>query len=187
VDFDKDKVEQAVRLLLEGIGQDPTRDGLKETPARVARAYAEMLAGYAQSHEKILATDFEAEGYDEVVVLRNIAFYSICEHHLLPFHGTATIGYLPWKRVVGLSKLARLVECYAQRLQIQERMTVQISSAVKDVLQARGVGVVVRAQHLCMCARGVSKPGAEMLTTSLIGAFRTDGSTRDEFLKLAGV
>jgi len=174
--------EEAVATLLRFIGEEPERDGLRDTPARVVKAWREMTAGYAEDPAEILARTFD-ESSDELVILRGISFYSTCEHHLLPFYGQAVVGYLPGK-VVGISKLARLVECFAKRLQVQERMTRQIAEAVETHLEARGVGVVLRAHHLCMGCRGVRQEETEMVTSSMLGTLRTDATSRAEFLKL---
>lgn len=173
--------ERLVVALLRMLGEDPRREGLRETPRRVLAAWAERTSGYAQDPEHLLSTDFDSDGYDEMIVCRNIRFYSTCEHHLLPFVGLATVGYVPRHRIVGLSKLARLVECYARRLQVQERMTSQIANTMQSVLDPLGVGVVVRAQHLCMACRGVMKPEADMVTCSLTGVFR-EAVVRAEFM-----
>jgi GTP cyclohydrolase I len=173
-------VEDAVLTILRWIGEDPDRDGLRDTPARVAKAWREMTSGYADDPAEILARTFD-ESSDEMIVLRGISFYSTCEHHLLPFYGEATVGYLPGK-VVGISKLARLVECFARRLQIQERMTRQIAEAVETHLGARGVGVILRAHHLCMGCRGVRQEQTEMVTSSMLGTLRSDAASRSEFL-----
>lgn len=173
----------SVRRLLEFIGEDPTRDGLRDTPARVVKALGEMTAGYGQSPGAILSTCFDVEECDEMVVVRAIPFVSLCEHHMLPFTGTATIGYIPDGRVVGLSKLARLVDIFARRLQVQERMTIQIADAIGDHLSPRGVGVVIRATHSCMSARGVGKT-AEMVTSRLRGAILEVPQARAEFMAL---
>lgn len=178
--------EDAVTRLLQFIGEDPSRQGLRETPARVCRALRSMTEGYGESPEAILGTVFE-ESYDEIVVLRDIPFASLCEHHMLVFTGTADIGYLPGpKGVVGLSKLARLVDCFAKRLSVQEKMTRQIAEAIRDHLQAKGVAVVVRAQHSCMSCRGIKKPGSTMLTSSCLGVFRDNPAARAEFFALIG-
>lgn len=181
--LDQKLIETSIRSLLVGLEQDPDRDGLVDTPARVARAYQELLGGYEQDPEKILATEFDSD-YDEMVTLDSIPFYSMCEHHLLPFFGTAAVAYIPNAKgaVVGLSKLARLVECYARRLQLQEKMTMQIAKAIERHLRPRGYGVVIQAQHLCMCARGVSKPGSTMTTTALGGLLKEDEKARHEFI-----
>lgn len=173
-------VEGAITTLLRYIGEDPARDGLRDTPGRVARAWREMTSGYEDDPAAILGRMFE-ESSDEMIILRGISFYSTCEHHLLPFYGTATVGYLPGK-VVGISKLARLVECFARRLQIQERMTRQVAEAVETHLDARGVGVILRAHHLCMGCRGVRQEETEMVTSCMLGTLRSDATSRSEFL-----
>ncbi len=173
----------AVATLLRFIGEDPSRDGLVDTPDRVVRAWREMTAGYAEDPGEILSRTFE-ETSDELVILGGISFYSTCEHHMLPFYGTASVGYLPGK-VVGISKLARLVLCFARRLQIQERMTKQIAEAIATHLQARGVGVVIKAHHLCMGCRGARQPGTRMVTSSMLGTLRRDAVSRSEFLRLS--
>ena len=180
--FPAAEAEKAVATLLRFIGEEPERDGLRDTPARVVKAWREMTAGYAEDPAEILSRTFD-ESSDELVILRGISFYSTCEHHLLPFYGQAVVGYLPGK-VVGISKLARLVECFAKRLQVQERMTRQIAEAVETHLEARGVGVVLRAHHLCMGCRGVRQEETEMVTSSMLGTLRTDATSRAEFLKL---
>lgn len=172
--------EAAVVTLLQFVGEDPQRDGLSGTPERVVRAWRELTAGYGEDPAEILSRTFD-ETSDEMIVLRDISFHSMCEHHLLPFMGTATIGYLPGK-VVGISKLARLVHCFARRLQIQERMTRQVADAVEQHLDARGVGVVVRAQHLCMACRGVRQEETEMVTSAMLGMMRSNPTSRSEFL-----
>ncbi len=177
--------EDAVRVLLRWAGDDPERSGLKDTPARVVRAFEEFFKGYGQDPAAILRTTFdETDGYDEMVLLKDIEFSSHCEHHLAPIVGRAHVAYLPQRRVVGISKLARLVEAYARRLQIQERMTVQIADAIQDVLQPRGVAVVIEATHHCMTTRGIHKPGTTMLTSRVTGVFREDQATRREFFSL---
>lgn len=178
------EAEEAVDTLLRFVGEDPERDGLQETPARVVRAFAEMTAGYGESPAEILAKTF-TEHSDELIILRGIDFHSTCEHHLLPFQGVAHVGYLPGK-VVGISKLARLVHCFARRLQIQERMTQQIAQAIETHLDARGVGVIVTAHHLCMAGRGVRQPASELVTSSMLGTLRSNRATRSEFLRLCG-
>ena len=182
IQFPAADAEEAVATLLRFIGEEPERDGLRDTPARVVKAWREMTAGYAEDPAEILARTFD-ESSDELVILRGISFYSTCEHHLLPFYGQAVVGYLPGK-VVGISKLARLVECFAKRLQVQERMTRQIAEAVETHLEARGVGVVLRAHHLCRGCRGVRQEETEMGTSSMLGTLRTDATSRAEFLKL---
>lgn len=174
----------AVRRLLQHIGEDPNREGLLDTPKRVVKAMAEMTVGYHDDPAAILSTVFE-EQHDQMVVLEGIEFTSLCEHHLLPFVGTATVGYIPAGRVVGLSKLARIVECFARRLQVQERMTDQIAGAIQQELEPRGVGVVIRAHHSCMGCRGVRKPAALMTTSSLAGLIKDDPAARAEFLSFS--
>jgi GTP cyclohydrolase I len=184
----KKKIQKAVRQILRAVGEDPEREGLFRTPERVARAYEELLSGYEQDPKELLKVDFETKGYDQMVVLRGTSFYSLCEHHLLPFYGTVAVAYIPNNgRVAGLSKLARLVDCYARRLQIQERMTQQIASALEKHLRPVGWGVTIRAHHLCMGARGVTKPGSEMVTTALGGALRQEGPARSEYFAQVGL
>jgi GTP cyclohydrolase IA len=176
-----------VRTLLRWAGDDPDREGLRGTPGRVVRAYAEFFGGYEVDPGEVLRRTFsEVEGYDEMVVLRDIRFESHCEHHLAPIIGKAHVAYLPNGRVVGISKLARLVEAYAKRLQIQEKMTAQIANTIDEVLQPKGVAVVIEAAHQCMTTRGVHKPGVTMVTSRLLGSFRDDPSTRREFLAMIG-
>lgn len=174
-------IEDTVRRQIEFIGEDPRREGLVETPRRVVRSFIEMTSGYRDDPEKLLSTSF-TENYDEMVVVQNVGFWSLCEHHMVPFHGKAHIGYIPNGKVVGLSKLARLVECYAKRLQIQERMTQQIAHAIETHMKPLGVGVVVNARHLCMEMRGVKSAGAVTVTSCLLGVFRE--TAREEFLSL---
>jgi GTP cyclohydrolase IA len=178
------EAESAVTALLRLVGEDPERDGLRDTPRRVVKAFLEMTAGYDDSPAEILSKTF-AEHSDELIVLRGIDFHSMCEHHLLPFQGVAHVGYLPGK-VVGISKLARLVHCFARRLQIQERMTQQIATAVETHLEARGVGVIVSAHHLCMGCRGVRLPNTQLVTSAMLGTLRNNAETRSEFLRLCG-
>jgi GTP cyclohydrolase IA len=181
----RDEAEAAVRLLLQYAGDDPDREGLKGTPARVARAYQEYFSGYDTDPVELLKRTFEeTDGYDEIVVLRDIRFESHCEHHIAPIIGKAHIAYLPGRRVVGISKLARLVEVFAKRLQIQEKMTAQIANTLDEVLRPRGVAVVIEAAHQCMTTRGVHKPGVAMVTSRMLGAFRSDAATRREFLAM---
>lgn len=182
-DVDLPRIEAAVREILDAVGEDPDREGLLETPARVARMYVEMFAGLRHDPGRHLAKVF-TEKYDEIVLVRDISFCSMCEHHLLPFTGTAHIGYLPSGRVVGLSKLARVVEETARRPQVQERMTEQIADLIEDRLEARGVAVVCQATHSCMTMRGVRKPGSLCVTSAMRGVFRTDASSRAEVLNL---
>ncbi len=184
----RSEAEEAVRTLIRWAGDDPTREGLSGTPERVVRAYDEYFSGYDENPEEILQRTFEEiDGYDEMVVLRDIRVESHCEHHLAPIIGNAHIAYLPDHRVVGISKLARIVEVYAKRLQIQEKMTVQIADTIHTVLQPRGVAVVIEAAHECMTTRGVHKPGVAMLTSHMLGVFRDNALTRQEFLAIIGV
>ncbi|HKR62772.1 MAG TPA: GTP cyclohydrolase I FolE [Thermoanaerobaculia bacterium] len=178
------EAERAVETLLRLVGEDPERDGLRGTPERVVKAFLEMTAGYDESPAEILSTTF-VEHSDELIILRGIDFHSTCEHHLLPFHGVAHVGYLPGK-VVGISKLARLVHCFARRLQIQERMTQQVAQAVETHLEARGVGVIITAHHLCMGCRGVKLPATQLVTSAMLGTLRSNAETRSEFLRLCG-
>ncbi|WP_147163950.1 GTP cyclohydrolase I FolE [Pararhodospirillum oryzae] len=183
----REEAEEAVRTLLRWAGDDPNREGLFDTPARVVRAYEEFFEGYRADPEEILRRTFEeVEGYDEMVLLRDIRLESHCEHHMVPILGKAHIAYLPNRRVVGISKLARVAEAYAKRLQIQEKMTAQIANAINDVLEPKGVAVVIEAAHQCMTTRGVRKPGVTMVTSRMLGAFRQDSDTRREFLHLIG-
>lgn len=177
---------RGVEALLRLAGEDPAREGIRETPARVVKAFLEMTSGGQEDPAVILSKTFDRDGYDEMVVKRGIPFASLCEHHLLPFTGTVDVGYIPGARVVGLSKLSRLVDCYARRVQIQERMTVQIAEAILAHLAPVGVGVIVRASHACVSCRGVGKSGTEMVTSTLRGAFH-EAATRDEFMRLAGI
>jgi GTP cyclohydrolase I len=181
----REEAEAAVRTLLRWSGDDPAREGLRDTPSRVLRAYDEYFSGYSLCPMAVLNTTFEeVAGYDEMVTLRDIRFESHCEHHLAPFYGRVHIAYLPKNRVVGLSKLARLVDIFSKRLQIQEKMTAQIADALNEVLQPKGVAVVVEAVHMCMSTRGVHKSGATMQTSRLIGLFKSDPRTRQEFYDL---
>jgi len=183
----REQAEDAVRTLLRWAGDDPAREGLVDTPARVARAYREWFCGYEEDPNELLARSFEeTDGYDEMVVLRDIRLESTCEHHLAPILGRVHVAYLPNGRVVGISKLARVVDAYAKRLQIQEKLTAQIANTIRDVLQPQGVAVVVEAAHQCMTTRGVHKPGVSMVTSRMLGAFRDDPSTRREFLAMIG-
>ncbi|WP_340115855.1 GTP cyclohydrolase I FolE [Pelagibius sp. 7325] len=183
----REEAEAAVRTLLRWAGDDPAREGLLGTPGRVARAYEEFFAGYSQDPVEILQRTFEETGgYDEMVLLRDIRFESHCEHHLAPIIGVAHVAYMPRRRVVGISKLARVVEVYARRLQIQEKMTAQIANTIDDVLQPHGVAVVIDAAHQCMTTRGVHKPGVTMVTSRMLGVFRDDPKTRREFLGMIG-
>lgn len=183
----KAEAERAVRALIEWIGDDPEREGLRGTPGRVVRAFAEHFSGYAQDPREVLRRTFEeTEGYDEIVALRGIPFESHCEHHLTPVIGVAHVGYLPDRRVVGVSKLARIVDLYAKRLQLQEKMTVQVADALGEVLRPRGVAVVIEAEHFCMTTRGVHKRGVTMVTSRMTGVFRENAATRREFLHMTG-
>jgi GTP cyclohydrolase I len=183
----RDEAEDAVRVLLRWAGDDPQREGLIGTPGRVVRAYEEFFSGYDEDPAALLRRTFEeTDGYDEMVLLRDITFESHCEHHMVPIIGKAHVAYLPDSRVVGISKLARVVEAYAKRLQIQEKMTAQIANAINAELQPRGVAVVVEAAHQCMTTRGVHKPGVSMVTSRMLGAFRDDAMTRREFLAMIG-
>jgi GTP cyclohydrolase IA len=180
--------EEAVRTLIRWAGDDPAREGLRETPSRVARAYKEFFRGYGVDPVAVLKRTFEeTDGYDEMIVLKDMRFESHCEHHMAPIIGRAHIAYLPSNRVVGISKLARLLDVYAKRLQIQEKLTAQIANTLNDVLQPRGVAVVIDASHQCMTTRGVHKPGTSMVTSRMLGAFRSDASTRREFLAFIGM
>jgi GTP cyclohydrolase I len=178
--IDREGAERAVRDLLVALGRDPAEHGLRETPRRVAAAFAELLA-----HEPVSLTTFPNDaGYDELVVVREIPFHSLCMHHLLPFHGVAHVAYLPGERIVGLSKLARVVELFARELQLQERLTMQVAECLQHELRPKGVGVVIEAEHLCMSLRGVQKAGTRTTTSALLGLLRDDARTRSEFLSL---
>ena len=182
------QAEDAIKLLLRWAGDNPEREGLLDTPSRVAKAYKEWFGGYTMKPEEYLKRTFEeVEGYDEMVILRDIEFESHCEHHMAPIIGVAHVGYIPNGRVVGISKLARVVEAYAKRLQVQEKMTAQIANCILDVLQPKGVGVVIVAKHECMTTRGVHKTGVSMVTSKLLGSFREDARTRAEFLQCVGM
>jgi GTP cyclohydrolase IA len=179
------EVEEAVRTLIRWAGDDPAREGLSATPSRVARAYREFFSGYDEDPVALLQRTFEeTDGYDEMVVLRDIRFESHCEHHMVPIIGRAHIAYLPRRRVIGISKLARVLEVYSRRLQIQEKLTAQIANTINDVLQPKGVGVVIDASHQCMTTRGIHKPGMSMVTSHMLGTFRSDPRTRREFLAI---
>ncbi len=181
----RQEAEAAVRTLLLWAGDNPEREGLHDTPARVVRSYEEFFKGYGEDPVALLARTFEEiEGYDEMVVLRDIRVESHCEHHMVPIIGRAHVAYLPGSRVVGISKLARVVDAYAHRFQIQEKLTAQIANTISDVLQPRGVAVVIEANHQCMSTRGVHKPGASMVTSRMLGVFRDDPTTRKEFLSM---
>ncbi|MGE3251801.1 MAG: GTP cyclohydrolase I FolE [Hyphomonadaceae bacterium] len=178
--------EAAVRVLIEWAGDDPDREGLADTPARVARSYRELFAGYdTDPHDYLARTFEEVGGYDELVVLNDIPVVSFCEHHMLPVTGKAHVGYLPTNKVVGISKLARVVQGFARRLQIQEKLTAEIAEAIQEILQPQGVGVVIEAEHSCMTLRGVNTPGSKLVTSRLLGVVRDDPRTREEFLRFA--
>jgi GTP cyclohydrolase IA len=183
----REEAEEAVRTLLRWAGDDPSREGLIDTPGRVARSYEEFFAGYAIDPVALLERTFEeTDGYDEIVLLRDIRLESHCEHHMVPIIGRAHVAYLPHRRVVGISKLARVVDAYASRLQIQEKLTAQIANTIQQVLEPRGVAVVIEAAHQCMTTRGVHKPGVTMVTSRMLGAFRDDPTTRREVLAMIG-
>lgn len=174
------KTEDAIRVILENIGEDPSREGLLETPKRVAKSHAEFFAGYNTDPKKIIKT-FSSEGYDEMIVVKNIAYYSHCEHHMVPFFGRAHVAYIPDKKITGLSKLPRLVEVFARRLQNQERLTVQIAKTLMEELKPLGVAVQISGKHLCMCGRGVNQPDSETITTTFLGTFKETSSLRSDF------
>jgi len=180
---DERKIEKAVLSIIEAIGEDPTREGLVGTPRRIAEMYAELFMGIGVDPREELTVGFE-EGHHEMVIIKDIPFYSLCEHHLLPFYGIAHIGYIPKGRVVGASKLARVVEILSKRPQIQERLTTQIAETIMEALEPNGVAVVIQAEHMCMTLRGVKKPGANIVTSANRGLFRTNAATRAEFLSL---
>ena len=187
-DVSREQAEDAIRTLLRWAGEDPAREGLLDTPARVARAYRDWFSGYTLDPDEYLARTFEeVAGYDEMIVLRDIEFESHCEHHMAPIIGKAHVGYLPDGKVVGISKLARVVDAYARRFQVQEKMTAQIADCIDRVLQPRGVGVVVEGAHECMTTRGVHKRGVSMVTSKMLGTFRDDARTRAEFLQFIDV
>lgn len=176
--------EDLVKQMLDAIGENSSREGLLDTPKRVVKSWRELFSGYEQSPSSILERDFDGAGYDEMIVLRDIELYSTCEHHMLPFYGKAHVAYIPGARVVGLSKLARLVECFARRLQIQEKLTREIAEAIHECLAPKGVGVIIEAKHMCMVARGVGKQNSVMTTSALLGKFR-DAEVRAEFFNHA--
>lgn len=183
----KEEAEAAVRTLIRWAGDDPDREGLLGTPDRVVRSYGEFFAGYAQDPKDVLQRTFsETGGYDEMVLLKDITLESYCEHHMVPIIGVAHIAYMPDKRVVGISKLARVMEVFAKRLQIQEKLTMEIAETIDEVLQPKGVAVVIEASHQCIATRGIHKPGVQMITSALLGVFRDDPSTRKEFLAMIG-
>lgn len=176
-------IDKQIRGILEWIGEDPDREGLQKTPDRVARALGYLTKGYAEDPRAIIGDAMFTESYSEMIIIKDIDFFSLCEHHMLPFFGRAHVAYLPGAKIVGISKVARMVDCYARRLQVQERMTEQIASTLSEVLQAVGVGVVVEAEHLCMRMRGVEKPNSMVVTSALVGAFQLK-ETRQEFMNL---
>ncbi len=183
----REQAEQAVEILLRWAGDNPQREGLLDTPKRVALAYEDWFRGYGEDPVMFLQRTFEeVEGYDELIVLRDITFESHCEHHMAPIIGVAHVGYLPDKKVVGISKLARVVETFARRLQVQEKLTAQIANCIESVLKPRGVGVVIDAVHQCMTTRGIHKSGVSMVTSQMLGTFRKDARTRAEFLQMIG-
>jgi GTP cyclohydrolase I len=183
----RDQAERAVRTLIEWIGEDPDREGLQDTPKRVVKAYEELFGGYGLDPAEILERTFEeVADYDEIVLLRGIRVESFCEHHMLPIIGKASVAYFPTARVVGISKLARVIDAFSKRMQIQERLTAQIAGAIQDVLKPRGVAVVIESEHECMSTRGVHKPGVGMITTRMLGCFADDENRRREFFQLIG-
>ena len=181
--MNKDRIAKLIKTLIGELGEDPAREGLRDTPRRVAASYEKIFGGYGKDPLD-LVTEFEGENYDEMIICKHIDFYSTCEHHMLPFFGKAHVGYLPDKKIIGISKLPRIVETFARRLQNQERLTMQIATTIDSLLNPKGVGVVMEAQHLCMMCRGVEKQNAVMTTSSFTNAFRTSEKTRSEFLKL---
>jgi GTP cyclohydrolase I len=181
------EAEDAVHTLLRWAGEDPSREGLTDTPKRVALAYEDWFSGYREDPVKYLERTFdEVDGYDEMIVLRDITFESHCEHHMAPIIGKAHVGYLPNNKVIGISKLARVVEAFARRFQVQEKLTAQIANCIQDVLKPKGVGVVIDATHQCMTTRGIHKSDVSMVTSQMLGSFRKDARTRDEFLRMIG-
>jgi GTP cyclohydrolase I len=184
---DQEKVEKAVAEIIAAIGENPVREGLQGTPSRIAEMYAEVFSGLDQDPKELLAVGFEDEQHEEMVVLKDIPFYSMCEHHFLPFHGLAHVGYIPAGRLVGISKLARVVEMLARRPQMQERLTGQIADTIMEALQPHGVGVVIEAEHLCMTMRGTRKPGSRLVTSASRGIFRRYAATRAEFFSILGM
>ena len=184
----REQAEEAVRTLLMWAGEDPDREGLLDTPKRVAEAYKDWFSGYEEDPVQYLRRTFEeVEGYDEMIVLRDIQFESHCEHHMAPIIGKAHVGYLPNNKVVGISKLARVVDTFARRFQVQEKMTAQIARCIQDVLKPKGCAVIISASHQCMTTRGVHKSGVSMVTSQMLGTFRKDARTRAEFLQIVGI
>jgi GTP cyclohydrolase I len=182
--IDQGRIQRAVEEIIAAIGENPTREGLVNTPSRIAELYAEVFSGVDEDPVEILTVGFEEEEHEEMVVLKDIPFYSMCEHHFLPFHGLAHVGYIPAGRLVGISKLARVVEVLARRPQLQERLTGEIADTIMDALKARGVGVVIEAEHLCMTMRGIRKPGSRLVTSANRGIFRSYPATRAEFFSI---
>jgi GTP cyclohydrolase I len=180
-------VEEIIKKLLEQIGEDPAREGLADTPKRVKHAYEHIMSGYKMNPVDILNKAIFQEECNHMIIVRDIEVYSMCEHHMLPFFGKCHIGYIARNRVYGVSKLARLVDCFSRRLQVQERLTQQIASCLMDPINAEGVGVVIEAQHLCMMMRGVAKQNSKMITSAMLGSFRSENATRNEFLRLIGM
>jgi len=185
--IDQDRISKAVEEIIAAIGENPSREGLVNTPSRIGELYAEVFSGVDQDPREILAVGFEEEEHEEMVVLKDIPFYSMCEHHFLPFHGLAHVGYIPAGRLVGVSKLARVVEVLARRPQLQERLTGEIADTIMEALKARGVGVVIEAEHLCMTMRGIRKPGSRLVTSANRGIFRSYPATRAEFFSILGM
>ena len=183
----KEEAKEAVKTLIKWAGDDPTREGLLETPNRVARSYQDFFSGYDEDPREILSKKFrEVEGYDEMIVLKDIRLESHCEHHMVPFIGKAHVGYLPKNKIVGLSKLARVVELFSKRLQIQEKLTAQIANTIDEILKPKGVGVIIEASHLCIATRGVHKETSRMVTSRMLGLFRDNSDTRREFMNIIG-
>lgn len=183
--MDNSKIEQLAKELIKEIGENPDREGLKDTPRRIAKSFEKIFGGYGKDPANIL-TEFDGENYDEMIICKDIDFYSNCEHHMQPFFGKISIGYIPDKKIVGISKLPRIVEIFSRRLQNQERLTMQIAKSLEKLLNPKGVGVVMTGKHLCMMARGVEKQNTTMITSSFKGLFKKDSKTRSEFLKLIG-
>lgn len=185
---DDETFDCAVRTMLVGVGEDPTREGLLKTPERVRRMYTELFAGYDQDPTEVLNTTFDDDQHQELVIVRDIPFYSFCEHHMVPFYGSATMAYIPNGKLIGLSKFARLLECFSKRLQIQERLTSQLADTIEEVLSPRGVAIIIHAEHMCMSMRGVKKPGTSTVTSAMRGAFlENDNNARLELLQLMSI
>jgi len=183
--MDLNNIEELAKKMIEAIGEDTQREGLKETPKRIAKSYQTLFGGYKMDPKDLL-TQFDGEDYDEMIICKDIDFHSTCEHHMLPFFGKAHIGYIPNKKIIGISKLPRLIEIFSRRMQNQERLTMQIANTLKELLNPKGVGIVIEAKHLCMLSRGVEKQNATMTTSSFKGLFKENSKTRSEFLKLIG-